>query len=193
MNEFDTNESVAADILNEDAKEEKTDCVQIVWYLNEAENDVTSDNRVEGDEVSENETGKKQLSEIIGYVNVPEQKSKLSNEKVNDAASNQQDESELEQQYYSSQVKLYDAPPVASGYKRIFFDLTNGIWWWLTGDGWPYVSVDGGTTWMSMELVEGEEKVFWSDVPSDFSTIVFARGVKSGDGKYGTNPLPSNR
>ena len=78
------------------------------------------------------------------------------------------------------------------GYKRIFFDLTNGIWWWLTGDGWPYVSVDGGTTWMSMELVEGEEKVFWSDVPSDFSTIVFARGVKSGDGKYGTTSTYTN-
>lgn len=242
-NESDTNESADVNAINEDAAEEKADCVQIVWYLNEAGDDVNSDERaagndgitsdngavgddsitsdvsVESDQAAdlssadmvndkdsditdimmqekESPTGntktQMKLSNIIGYVNVPKQKSKLSNEKVNDAASNQQDENELEQQYYSSQVKLYDAPPVASGYKRIFFDLTNGIWWWLTGDGWPYVSVDGGTTWMSMELVEGEEKVFWSDVPSDFSTIVFARGVKSGDGKYGTTSTYTN-
>lgn len=109
VNEFDTNESVAADILNEDAKEEKTDCVQIVWYLNEAENDVTSDNRVEGDEVSENETGKKQLSEIIGYVGIPVKESIEASEEFRDDIVDVDNENIQELQYSSSQAKLSDA------------------------------------------------------------------------------------
>lgn len=190
VNESDTNESVDMDILNEDAKEEKPDSVQIVWYLNEAENDVTSDNRVEGDEVSENETGKKQLSEIIGYVGIPVKESIEASEEFRDDIVDVDNENIQELQYSSSQAKLYGASSVANGYKRIYFDVSNTSWF-LDASGWPRIDIDGEQVWYPMIQMSNDTNLFYYDVPESYNTIQFSRATTSSPVPIGTTAIYS--
>ena len=190
VNEFDTNESVAADILNEDAKEEKTDCVQIVWYLKEAENDVTSDDRVEGDEASENETGEKQLSGIIGYVGIPVKESIEASEEVRDDIVDVDNENIQELRYSSSRVKLYNASSVAGGYKRIYFDVSNTDWF-LDQSGWPRIDIDGEQVWYPMIQMSNDTNLFYYDVPESYNTIQFSRATTSSPVPIGTTAIYS--
>ena len=127
----------------------------------------------------------KYISKIIGYVSMPVKEVTESPDgsgKVIDETHNVNSTDTQEQtRYCSSQVKKYDAPSPASGDKRIYFDVSNSDSWWLTGNGWGYISVYDGTGWSAwtmMEQLETDKNVFWYDIEqNNYQRVRFGRGT----------------
>ena len=136
----------------------------------------------------------KYISKIIGYVSMPVKEVTESPDgsgKVIDETHNVNSTDTQEQtRYCSSQVKKYDAPSPASGDKRIYFDVSNSDSWWLTSNGWGYISVYDGTGWSAwtmMEQLETDKNVFWYDIKqNNYQRVRFGRGTNPYDGNiYG--------
>lgn len=136
----------------------------------------------------------KYISKIIGYVSMPVKEVTESPDgsgKVIDETHNVNSTDTQEQtRYCSSQVKKYDAPSPASGDKRIYFDVSNSDSWWLTSNGWGYISVYDGTGWSAwkmMEQLETDKNVFWYDIEqNNYQRVRFGRGTNPDNGSiYG--------